>query len=134
MYVSCKPTNLHEAEKELNLCLKSIETLGDDHSLAISTVKLKYMICASKQLHQRNKLNEKSISLQLGNESLSCDDISRPRGVHLDKNLDWSGHLQNLLTSCYRKIAMLRILKKFTTFIHRKQLIRVPDFIENRLQ
>ena len=93
------------------------------------------MICASKKLYQRNKLNEKSISLQLGNESLSLDENLRLLGVHLNKNLDWSGHLQNLLTSCCRKIAMLRKLKSFTTFKTESETTkRVPDFFENRLQ
>ncbi len=44
-------------------------------------------------------------------------------GVHLDKNLDWTSHLQKLLSSCYGKIAVLRKLKNFTTLRLRKQLI-----------
>ena len=41
VYVLCKPTKLHEAEKDLNLCIKSVETRANDYSLAINTIKSK---------------------------------------------------------------------------------------------
>ena len=51
------------------------------------------------------------------------DENPRLLGVHLDKNLDWTSHLQKLLSSCYGKIAVLRKLKNFTTLRLRKKLI-----------
>ena len=123
VYTSCKPTKLHDAERNLNSSLESLAKWANDHSLAINAVKSKHMICASKHLYHRNKLKEKSVSLLLGNDNLVLDENPRLLGVHLDKNLDWTSHLQKLLSSCYGKIAVLRKLKNFTTSKLRKQLI-----------
>ena len=123
VYTSCKPTKLHEAERNLNSSLENLEKWANDHSLAINAVKSKHMICASKHLYHRNKLNAKSVSLLLGNDNLVLDENPRLLGVHLDKNLDWTSHLQKLLSSCYGKIAVLRKLKNFTTSKLRKQQI-----------
>ena len=51
------------------------------------------------------------------------DENPRLLGGHFDKNLDWTSHLRELLSSCGGKIAVLRKLKNFTTLRLRKQQI-----------
>ena len=88
------------------------------------------MICASKHLYHRNKLSEKSVSLLLGNNNLALDENPRLTGVHVDMNLDWTSHLQKLLSICYGRIAVLMKLKNFTTLRLRKQPIEALIFLE----
>ena len=94
-----------------NSPFENLAKWANDHSLAINAVKSKHMICASKHICHRNKLNEKSASLLLGNNNLALDENPRLLGVYLDKNRDWTSHLQKLLSSCFGKIAVFRKLK-----------------------
>ena len=122
IYESCRPSNIQYAVNKLNDTLKKLETWSSDHSLAVNAIKSKYFICSSKQLHNRHHLSNLSVSLSMGEKLLDLESNPRLLGIYLDKNLDWSNHLQEIISSCYGKLSVLRKLKNFTTFKLRKQL------------
>ena len=79
---SCKPSNINEAEGNLNSSLRNLEAWANDDWFERNAVKSKHMICASKHLYHRNNLNKKSVTLVLGGENISSDDNPRLLGVH----------------------------------------------------
>ena len=58
----------------------------------------------------------------MGEKLLNLEDNPRLLGIYLDKHLNWSNHLQEVISSCYGKLLVLKKLKNFTTFKLRKQL------------
>ena len=122
IYESCRPSNIQNAVSKLNETLTKLETWSNDNSLAINAVKSKYFICSSKKLHDRHHLSDISVSLSMGEMLLDLESNPRLLGIYLDKHLDWSNQLQEIISSCYGKISVLKKLKNFTTFKLRKQL------------
>ena len=122
IYESCRPSNIQNAVNKLNDSLIKLETWSSDHSLAVNAIKSKYFICSSKQLHNRHHLSDIPVFLSMGEKPLDLESNPRLLGIYLDKHLDWSNHLQEIILSCYGKLAVLKKLKNFTTFKLRKQL------------
>ena len=122
IYESCRPSNIQNAVNKLNDSLTKLETWSNYHSLAVNAIKSKYFICLSKQLHNRHHLSNISVSLSMGEKLLDKESNPRLLGIYLDKHLDWSNHLQEIISSCYGKLSVLKKLKNFTTFKLRKQL------------
>ena len=58
----------------------------------------------------------------MGEKLLDLESNPRLLGIYLDENLDWSNHLQEIISSCYGKLSVLKKLKNLTTFKLRKQL------------
>ena len=58
----------------------------------------------------------------MGEKLLDLESNPRLRGIYLEEHLDWSNHLQEIISSCYGKLSVLKKLKNFTTFKLRKQL------------
>lgn len=122
IYESCRPSNIQSAVSKLSDTLTKLETWSSDNSLAINAIKSKYFICSSKKLHDRHHLSNIPVSLSMGEKPLDLESNPRLLGIYLDKHLDWSNHLQEVISSCYGKLAVLKKLKNFTTFKLRKQL------------
>ena len=58
----------------------------------------------------------------MGQKLLDLESNPRLLGIYLDEHLDWSNHLQEIISSCYGKLSVLKKLNNFTTFKLRKQL------------
>ena len=122
IYELCKPSNIQYIVNKLNDTLTKLETWSCDHSVAVNAIKSKYFICLSKQLHNRHHLSNLSVSLSMGGKLLDLESNPRLLSIYLDKHLDWSNYLQEIISSCYGKLSVLRKLKNFTTLKLRKQL------------
>ena len=58
----------------------------------------------------------------MGEKLLDLESNPRLLGIYSDRHLDWSNHLQEIISSCYGKLSVLKKLKNCTAFKLRKQL------------
>ena len=73
-------------------------------------MKSKYFTCYSKQLHIRHHLSNIPVSLSIGEKLLDLERNPRLLGIYLDKCLDWSNHLQEIIFILYVLCSMFYVL------------------------
>ena len=105
IYKLYRLSNTQNAVNKLNDTLAKLETWLSDHSLAVNAIKSKYFICSSKQLHNRHHLSNIPVSLSMSGKTLDLESNPYLLGIYLDNHLDWSNHLQEIISSSYGKLS-----------------------------
>jgi len=134
----------------MNSCLGSLSVWSDECNLALNSKKTKAMLITTKQMSSKHSLDSVTLGLSISGVNLEREAVSTLLGVHLDSNLKWDSHINNLLKSCYGTLRTLRKLKNFTDFKLRKYLVEtlilskvnycdtvfypLPKFLLSRLQ
>ena len=118
-----KPTKINNAVDNTNKTLNSLCTWAKENCLSLNALKTKYMIISTKKLSLNHNLHQLNVPLQIDNKNLNKVSNTSLLGTVIDENLTWGYHVNNVLSSCYGKLSVLRKLKNMTTFKLRKQLI-----------
>ena len=80
------------------------------------------MLISTSQMSRVHSLQNIELGPNINGKLLERVSNSKLLGVHLNENLKWDEHVNELSKSCYGVLQTLRKLKNFTNFKLRKQL------------
>ena len=123
IYEHCKPKDILPKESKLNTSLANLTTWASENSLSTNALKTKYIICSTKRLATIHNLNHHEPSVVMHDQKLKRETVCSLLGVHIDQHLSWNDQLNDIISSCYSKLATLRKLKHFANFKLRKHLV-----------
>ena len=120
----------HTTVKQLKQCAEKVtNTLNElnswscDSDLLLNPKKSKFMLFSSKRLSRTHNLQDSNIC-EIKQNNLQLERVTEYKllGIEFNEHLDWSNHFQNVIKSCYAKLAQLRKIKRYTSYNVRKQL------------
>ena len=88
-----------------------------EHGMIAHPDKTKYMIVGTNQ--KISRCEDCSLPLWLNDHQLQQSHDERLLGVHIDPNLSWSTHVENLRKKLLKQIALLARIKKFVPIRYR---------------
>ena len=122
-YAHSKVKNLHNCIKNLESDLSKVCTYSTDNNLIFNAKKTKVMLFGSSKMFQLHNLGEKNtFSIMVNNKKLERESVWKVLGINFDEHLKWSSHINDQVKSCYKKLSVLRHLKRFTNLNRRKML------------
>jgi len=148
---------LHSPAKDLKDCvnrmnniLQSIESWAADSSLLLNETKTKQMLITTRQMSRVHDLGDYTPPLSLKNKLVDKVDRFRLLGTLLSQDLKWTEHVNNVTSSCFGVLAVLRKIKNLTPQETKKSLVQslvlsklnfndtvtcpLPMFLQKRMQ
>ena len=122
-YNHFKLNKLNSSVKHLEDRLSLLNDWSVENNLLFNKSKTKSMLFASSRMYQLHDLNKPDLfKITINNGSIERVSNWKVLGVMFDENLTWDCQLNVLIKSCFGKLAVLRKLKRYTSFINRKRL------------
>ena len=90
--------------------------------MALYSSKTKCMLISNKQMSRIHNLDEQLLPISCGDTPLERTFCTKLLGVYVDQHLTWVDQVNNLLSSCYGTLTVLRRLKNLAPFQVRKTL------------
>ncbi|XP_066930768.1 uncharacterized protein [Clytia hemisphaerica] len=151
LYRHSKIRDILQCIREIETDIESLSTWSADHNLLFNADKLQYIIFSTKRLASYHKLcSDYSYLISCSKKSIEQKDVVKLLGLHFDKSLSWSDHINQIIKSSHGTIRALRNFQRFTPFKVRKSLAeaivlskiaysivvfgQIPDYLLNRLQ
>ena len=100
------------------MALNSIHTWGQQWGFKFSVAK-SYGI-----IFTRNH-NIPNITLKIGDVPIPINDSVRFLGLHFDRRLNWSVHIEQILTRCQKSLNLLKIISGTSWGADRQSLLMV---------
>ena len=117
LYHHVKPCKMDDDIKVLQKNTNSLYNWSCKNNLLFNAKKTKTMLFGSK-----NAIANCNYEIKITNQLIEQVKSWKVLGVWFDEKLSWSVHFKETLISCYRKLSVLKRLKRFTPFHVRKQL------------
>ena len=156
-YVDDTTVLLHAPPKELKDCvnrmnniLQSIESWAADSNLLLNETKTKQMLITTRQMSRVHDLGDYTPPLSLKNKLVDRVDRFKLLGTFLSEDLKWTEHVNNVTSSCFGVLAVLRKIKNMTPQETKKSLVQslvlsklnfndtvtypLPMFLQKRMQ
>ena len=105
---------------------RAISRLGkylSDSDLALNEQKTKWMLLSTKQMARVHSLQTASVNISCNGESLERVTSTKLLGVYMQEHLTWNIHINELATSCYGALAVLKKLRNLAQFRVKKHLV-----------
>ena len=90
-------------------------------NLALNKHKTEWMLLSTKKMLRVHSLQTASDDISCNGESLERVTRTKLLGVHMHERLTWSNHINELVTSCYRALVVLKKLRNLAPFRVKKQ-------------
>ena len=123
IYKSVKPKDLQKGVTKISDSLKNLVHWSDGSKLAINNDKTKTMLITTSQMANYHSLRTPGIiNISLNNNrNLEVLETYKLLGVHFGNTLRWEKHVNEIVSSCYASLAILRKLRNMAPFQLRKQ-------------
>jgi len=134
----------------MNNILQSIESWAGDSNLLLNETKTKQMLVTIRQMSRVHDLGDYTPPLSLKNKLVNSVDRFRLLGTLLSEDLKWTEHVNNVTSSCFGVLAVLRKIKNMTPQETKKSLVQslvlsklnfndtvtypLPMFLQKRMQ
>ena len=86
----------------MNNALSELYSWSKESNLALNPAKTKSMMFATRQMFTCRNLSSFTLLLSTGGKDLERVKNTKLLGIHLNENLLWDEHAENLASSCYR--------------------------------
>ena len=125
IYKSVKAKDLQNGVTKISNSLKNLVHWSDGSKLAINNDKTKTMLVTTPQMANYHSLRTPGIiNISLNNNrNLEVVETYKLLGVHFGNTLRWEKHVNEIVSSCYASLAILRKLRNMAPFQLRKQLV-----------
>ena len=122
IYESAKPQDIQKAVDNMNISLSNISAYARSNNLLLNEKKTVYMALGTSHLLQRHRNLSENVALNLNDKIINQQTTTKVLGVCVDRCIKWDEHVKNVLKSGYSKLVVLRKLKNFAPFKHRKMM------------
>jgi hypothetical protein len=109
IYASCDAVQLNDNIARVEACIADILNWLLLNNLCLNTTKTELLLCGTKQ--QLAKINDTTITLSVGTDTVMCTPSARNLGVLLDKHLTFDAHIGKICQASFfniRKLARIR--------------------------
>jgi hypothetical protein len=108
LYVSGQ--NINEINEKLQVSVNKVKEWYDNNILVVNASKSNTLLVATRQkeVHVNGE-----VSIHFGNDRLDNVDSCKYLGVEIDKNINWSSHIDNLCKDLNSKVWSLSRAKSF---------------------
>lgn len=120
--IHSKPSDLHLCANEVNGAISRLREYSEGCNLALNLSKTKWMLISTLQMSRIHKLDERLLPIMCDETPLERISCTKLLGVYIDQHLSWGDQVNNLLSSCYGILKVLRRLKNLAPFHVRKTL------------
>ena len=121
-FLHTKAANLGTCVNDMNRAIFRLGKYSSDSNLALNEHKANWMLLSTKQMARAHSLQTASINISCNGESLERVTSTKLLGVHIQEHLTWNIHINELVTSSYGALAMLKKLRNLAPFRVKKQL------------
>ena len=122
-YSHFKLKDISSSVQQFENRLTAISNWSAENNLCFNTNKTKSMLFATTRMYKLHYLSNPDLfNLSVNNEPIERVNTWKVLGVKFDENLSWNIQLDALIKSCFGKLAVLRRIKRFTSYTNRKQL------------
>ena len=101
--------------------LDNLNVWSRKNNLLLNGAKTKYIIFSTTKIKQ-NFLQDFEYSFDLNNDKVEKVDNWKVLGMIFQENLSWEKHIDELICSCYKKLFVLKKIKRFAPQKTRKHL------------
>ncbi|XP_015756855.1 PREDICTED: uncharacterized protein LOC107336298 [Acropora digitifera] len=108
----------------MNNILQSIESWAADSNLLLNETNSKQMFLTTRQMSRVHDLGDYTPPLSLKNKLVDRVDRFRLLGTFLSEDLKWTEHVNNVTSSCFGVLAVLRKIKNMTPQETKKSLVQ----------
>ena len=131
LYVSFPPTRttMLSAAKQLEACIKDINTWMDSTGLKLNHLKSEVIVLGSKQM--LGKVDMKEFHIQVGNNIIYPATKTRNLGVIFDTNMSFNDHVSHVSRSIRYQLRNLSFVRKYLSRSATEQLVHA--LISSRL-
>ena len=117
--VSCRGRTTQSVQRQLQLCLGSLEQWCDSNGFKFSTSKTVMVhFCMQRRVHDEPVL-------VLNGQPIPLADKAKFLGVWFDKKLNFKAHIDYLRGKCQKSMNLLRTLSRFNWGADRKTLLQL---------
>ena len=102
----------------LNLDLDNFSDWCDDNDMKKNTSKSKAMFLATR--NTANKIMTEPPHLTIKGEQIQITESDKLLGIHINKSLSWSTHIESTLKKCNSLLFLLNMIKKYLNIPTRK--------------
>ena len=148
MLLHAPPKDLKDCVNRMNSTLQSIESWAADSNLLLNETKTKQMLVTTRQMSRMHDLGDYTPPLSLKNKIVDRVDRFRLLGTLLSQDLKWTEHVNNVTSSCFGVLGVLRKIKNMTPQETKKSLVQslvlsklnftvtypLPMFLKKRMQ
>ena len=121
-FLHTKVADLGTCANDMNRAIFRLGKYSSDSNLALNEHKTKWMLLSTKQMARVHSLQTASINISCNGESLERVTSNKLLGVHMQDHLTWNIHINELVTSSYGALAVLKKLRILAPFRVKKQL------------
>ena len=118
----CKVKNLPTCVERVNKQLSEMQHWSTINNLSYNQGKTKCMLLSSTKMCQFHNLDEYKVNINHIGKSIEQVKVIKLLGVLIDEHLTFENYVNEMISSCYKKLFVLRKLKKFAPRHVRKQL------------
>ena len=115
-FLHTKVADLGTCINHMNRAIYRLEKNSSDSNLARNEHKTKWMLLSAKQMARVHSLQTASVNIFCNGESLERVTSMKLLGVHMQEHLTWNIHIDELATSCYGALAVLKKLRNLAQF------------------
>jgi len=112
--IHAPPKDLKDCVNRMNNTLQSIESWAADSNLLLNETKTEQMLVTTRQMSRAHDLNDYTPPLSLKNKTVDRIGRFKLLGTLLSEDLKWTEHVNNVTSSCFRVLAVLRKIKNMT--------------------
>jgi len=122
-FLHTKVADLRTCVNDMNRAISRLGKYSSDSNLALNEQKTKWMLLSTKQMACVHSLQTASVNISCNGESLERVTSTKLLGVHMQERLTWNIHINELVTSCYGALTVLKKLRNLAPFRVKKQLV-----------
>ena len=120
--VQRRPKNCCSLENAMNRDLMKLNSWSASANLALNPKKTKVILLSTKQLSRHHNLDVFTSALKIGQQPIEREKSAKLLGVILDQHLLWEEHVNNITSSCFGALAIVKKFKNIMTLKLKKQV------------
>ena len=120
-YEHFKISQIRQTIQNTQKRLDNLNVWSRNNNLLLNGAKTKYIIFSTTKIKQ-NFLQDFEYSFDLNNDKVEKVDNWKVLGMIFQENLSWEKHIDELICSCYKKLFMLKKIKRFAPEKTKKHL------------
>jgi len=122
IYDHCNVKKIKESSKEMNKHIDNILLWSKNNNLAFNSTKTKVMILSTNAMSRTHNLNNHEINISTSSKQLERVKTWKLLGLTVDEHFELKDHINKVIKESYATLRTLKKLKRFTSFMTRKQL------------
>ena len=121
-FLYAKVADLGTCVNDMNRAIPQLGKYSSDSNLALNECNTKWMLLFTKQMARVHSVQTASVNISCNGESLERVTRTKLLDVHMHEHLTWDIYINELVTSCYGALAVLKKLRSLAPFRMKKQL------------